>query len=356
MASAVLQSVIASIQAQLVSAVGGERFTIDQKVAETARYQFTQNYNRNWLYSKCSSLAGIASFVGFGLSVYKFFDSPISSIGLLGVSFVLNRLWIKTRNREGYALQDALNAESEDETILHLSLGANIYQKVWPCGGAAANLFPLVKGGPRTVIQMFAGSGCTKVVAYLAMLEPNLAKRIKMVTEAILYAADKKTAQLLIDLGGDIKAIDKDDQLLWSCCLRKDLELLSFFVDAGARLDAGITDYKRWQTDFDKRQEQFGGNWYSGNNEGVPSNLNPDFYTPLERLLKPNFGPNGRIDSPFINNPGKVLDAMRVDPTVYQNKSSAEELYHALNQAGVRIRLQQAADLFTQLQSVNSQE
>jgi hypothetical protein len=298
MASAVLQSVMVSIQNQLP--LGTEGFIIDQKVAETARHQFAQNYNRNWLYSKCSSLVGVSSFIGFGISIYKFFASPIpAAIGLAGISFILNKLWIKTRNQEGYALQNALDAGSESESVLHLSLGANIYQKVWPCGGAAVGVFPVMVDEPMTVIQAFAKIGYTKVVAYLSMLESNLATRIKLVTEAIPYAADKKTAQLLIALGGDIKA---KDNLLFSCCSRKELELVSFFVDAGVKLDAGITDYERWQIDSDKRQKQFGNHWYEGNNEGGASNLHPSFCTPLEILLKPNYSPKGLIDSPFINN------------------------------------------------------
>lgn len=342
--------VIQAIQNQ-VSVLGKGCFTIDQKVAETARNQFMQNYNRNRLYSKYSSLAGLVSFAGFGFSAYQFFISPITALGLAGISFVLNRIWINTRNGEGYALQDALNAEDEDEIIRQLSLGANIYQKVWPYGGAAANLFPLLKGSPRTVMQKFAEAGLAKVVAYLSMLEPNLSKRTQMATEALPYAANENTAQLLLGLGGNLQ---EAKNLLFSCCLRKDLELLRFFVKAGAKLDAGISDYQKWEADFERREKEFGGNWYDGIIEGVSPTLHPSFKTPLESLLKPDFGGEGRIDSPLANNPALIFEAMQVDSTVYKNRNSPEDLYHALNQAGVRIRQKQAQTLFVQLASVTT--
>jgi hypothetical protein len=328
------------IQGKQLLAFEGERITIDEQVAKVGREQFTQNYYRNCLYSKCSNLAGISSFIGFGLSIYKFFTSPITAIGLAGISFILNRLWIKNRDQEGYALLNALKTESEDESIRQLSLGANIY----------ADLSEIYLKDSGTVLQRFAKRGKTKVVAYLASLESDLIKRTKIVTEALPYAANKETAQLLIDLGADI-TINKHDDLMYFCCLRKNLELVKFFVDAGVKFDAGITDYEKWQTDLDERGQKFGVNWCSDNNAGVSPNLHPYFCTPLERLMGPYYypKPNEKDDSPFINNAVEAFGAMGVDPSVYQNKNSATELYHALNRAGVRIRLQYAEILFTQL-------
>ena len=191
-----------------------------------------RNYNWNLFCSSCSSLAGLVSFAGFGFSAYELFTSPTNAIVLAGFSFAINKLWVATRNPEGYALQSALDTSDEGEIIRRLSLGANIYQSVWPFGGAAANLFPIVKGSSRTVMQMFAKAGCSHVVAYLAMLEPELSKRAQMATDALPYAKNKKTAKLLLDLGGNIHG-QKD--LLSSCSLRKDLELVQFFVEAGAK-------------------------------------------------------------------------------------------------------------------------
>ena len=345
MTTVALQGIVRAIQSQ-IPALGMDRFTIDQRVAEVAHEQFMHNYNRNCFYSKCSSLVGLVSFAGFGLSLYTLFISPIAAIAFASISFALNRFWVNTRNLEGYTLQNALNMRDEDEIIRQLSLGANIYQKVWPFGRAAANLFPMLKGGPRTVMQTFAEAGYPKVVAYLAMLEPDLLKRTQMATDTLSYAANRNTAQLLLDLGGDIQEA-KD--VFFFCCLKKDIELVRFFVGAGARLDAGIPDYQRWQVDCEKREREFGGDWYSGNIEGVSPTLHPNFTTPLERLLAPDVGRNGRIDSPFANNPVLILEAMHVDPSVYQNKNSPEELYHSLNQAGIRIRRQQAQALFARL-------
>ena len=109
------------------------------------------------------------------------------------------------------------------------------------------------------------------------MLEPDLLKRTQMATDTLSYAANRNTAQLLLDLGGNVQEA-KD--VFFFCCLRRDIELVRFFVEAGARLDAGIPDYQRWEVDFERREREFGGNWYSGNNEGVSPTLHPDFKTP----------------------------------------------------------------------------
>lgn len=55
MTISVLSKVIGVIEIQL-SFERSKPFAIDEKIAETARNQFTQNFNRNWFYSKCSSL------------------------------------------------------------------------------------------------------------------------------------------------------------------------------------------------------------------------------------------------------------------------------------------------------------
>lgn len=326
---------------------GSAPFTIDEKIADAARNQFIQNFNKNRLYSTCSSLVGLASLAGFGFSVYKLFITPVPAIGIAVASFVLTQIWVNTRNREGYTLDHALRANDEDEAIRQLSLGANIYQEVWPYGGAAAHLFPLVKGGPRTVIQWFAEAGDSKAVAYLAMLEPNIETRKQIATNTLGHAKDTKTAQLLIDLGAHI--LGRSD-VFFLCCLKKNLELVSFFLQNGASLGAGIADYEKWEADLDQRQRQFGGDWYPGNNEGVAPNLHPCFKTPLEQLVAYDVGPSGRIDSPLAANPSIVLKALCPDSTtVYENKKSAEDLYQSLNQAGIRIRRHSAYDLFERM-------
>lgn len=345
MTVSVLHRIIGSIEVQFSS----ERnipFAIDERIAEIAYNQFAKNFYKNWFYSKCSSLVGLASLAGFGFSIYKFFITPVPAIGIAVASFVLSQIWVNTRNREGYALDSALRKRDENEVIRQLSLGANIYQRVGPYGGAGANLFQILKGRSRTVIQWFAERGDAKVVAYLAMLEPNIETRRRIVTDALRHAKDKKTAQLLIDLGGNVLECK---ELFFFCCINKDLELVNFFAKNGASLNAGIVDYEKWDADFDKRQRQFGGNWHHGNNEGIPENLHPDFKTPLEWLFASDCGPNGRIESPFANNPTVVLEAICLNSTVYQSKSSAEDLYHSLNRAGIRIRRQYAYNLFERL-------
>lgn len=347
MTAPVLPKVIEAIEGQL-SPQRNEPFAIDEKIIRAARNQFTQNFNRNWLFSKCSSLTGLASLAGFGFSVYKFFLTPIPAIGIAVASLALSQIWVNTRNREGYALDKALRARDEDEIIRQLSLGANIYQKIkiWPCDGAAANLFPVLKkGGPRTVIQWFTEKECYKVVAYLAMLEPNIETRKRIATDALSHAKDKKMAQLLIDLGGNVLECNN---LLFFCCLDRNLELVSFFVKNGAPLDAGIVDYEKWEADVDKRRREFGGNWNRENTEGVSPNLRPGFKRPLELLLAPDLNPE-RTESPFANNPSIVLEALCLDPAVYKGKNSAEDLYHSLNQAGIGIRRKYALKLFNRL-------
>jgi hypothetical protein len=176
------------------------------------------------------------------------------------------------------------------------------------------------------------------------MLEPDLEKRNRMATEALHFSKDKKTAQLLVDLGGNIRG---QITLPFSC--KRDLELLSFFVENGAVLHAGIDDYEKWEADLERRKRLFGGDWYPGNNEGVNPNLHPEFRTPLEWLLLINIGPSGKIETSFDRNPSVYLEAMHIDPLVYRVKNSAEDLYHSLNQTGIRIRRENAIKLFNRL-------
>lgn len=322
MTNVVSQEIMRPIELQLASEQK-KSFEVESKLAKVARNQFTYNFNKNWLQSKCSSLLGVASLVGCGFSIYKFFFAPIPAIGLVGASFVLNQIWIHTRNREGYALEKALRVENEDKIIHQLSLGANIHQEIWPCGGAGANLIPILKGGPRTVIQWFAEKGYTKVVAYLAILESNNEKRKQIVTHALPHARDVKTAQLLMDLGGNV--LECKENIFTYCCLKNNVELASFFVKNGASLNAGIIDYEKWDADMDNRKKQFGFELCG-------------FETPLEKLLTNNF-----------RNPVPVLEAMHIDPVLYQGKNSAEDLYHSLNCAGIRIRREYACNLFERL-------
>lgn len=341
-----LTDVINSIQIQLPddpSEIKGS-FVVDQKAAEVARNQFNHHYNVNWGHSTWSSVAGAVSFIGFACSIPALFFALVPAISAIGVGIIFGRLWVTNRNREGYILQEALFAESEEAAIQKLSQGANIYQLVWPCGGAAPDLLPLRKGGPRTVMEWFAEKGFTKVVAYLAMLEPDLEKRSQMATQALLSSKDKKTAQLLVDLGGSIQ-----EQMMLPFSCGRDLELLSFFAENDAVFDAGINDYEKWNADVEKRKREFGGNWYPGNNEGVNPNLHPCFTTPLEWLLCIDAGHSGRFKNPSV-----YLKAMHIDPSVYQSKSSADDLYHSLNQAGVRIRRENAVDLFERLHGQGS--
>lgn len=341
MTANVLPQVIRTIDLQL-SSEKTLPFAIDEKTAQSARELFNKNYHWKWFYSKCSSLVGIAGLAGFGLSVFTFCITPVPAIGLAVASLVLGRIWVNTRNREGYALEQALAARDEHEIINRLSLGANIYQKVWLCGNAAACLFAVTKGAPRSVIQWFAEKGLSKVVAYLAMLAPDVETRGRLATEALSHAKDVKTAQLLIDLGGRVL---ESENLLRFCCLFNELELLSFFVQRGASLDAGIVDYEKWDTDCEERRIQFGERGDSGHREGVAENLHSDFKTPLEHFFVVSTG----VETPYYDCPSVVLEALCLNPTVYRDKRSVEELYHSLNRAGLRIRRRIANLLFQQL-------
>lgn len=338
-----VQKVIGYIQAQLGNEPVGPKktFVVDNRIAQIAREQFSHNFAINSCRSSRSALCGAVSCGGTLLSAPLFFFSPLLAIGTLTVSIILNRLWVSTRNPEGYILQEALKTRDEGVIIEKLSQGANIYQKVWPSGGAAPGLFSFIKGAPRSVMEYFAEIGCTKVVAYIAMLEPNPEKRSEMATKALHFCRDTKTAQLLLDLGGS--AIGMRPFIV------TDLELIRFLVANGAVLDEGIDDYVKWNADCEERQRRFGGNWGPGNNEGVNINLHPEFRTPLEWLLFDDIGPHGLIKSPFHENPSAYLEAMGLHPSVYLKKSSAEELFHSLNQAGVRIRLENTAKLFMEL-------
>ena len=80
----VLPNLIEAIEVQL-SPQRGEPFAIDEKIVEVARNQFTKNFNRNWFYSKCSSLVGLTSLAGFCIAVANF--APIPAIGIAVASF-----------------------------------------------------------------------------------------------------------------------------------------------------------------------------------------------------------------------------------------------------------------------------
>jgi len=338
MAAATLQPVIHSIQTQLPS-LGRDRFQIDQKIAETARKQFNWNLKKNQFYSTCSSVLGGYGVVNLIISIKEFISSHMrstESIRWIGVSIMLNILWIYTRNREGYALQNALDKKNEDEVIYQLSLGADIHQPIWN-GNAASSLFSPRHGQqPITAMEWFAECGYTKVVAYLAMLEPNFEKRVKQATKALPYAKDVKMAQLLIDLGGEIY---QAKQLLSLCCRNKNLPLFSFFLQMGARLDAEISDYIRWQDDLDNADP--------ASVKELPFNLHPSFRTPLESLLQLGDGPNRAASSTIA--PSAAFEAMNINPLIYQTKTSPEELYRVLNESGVRIRREAANELFDRL-------
>jgi hypothetical protein len=175
------------------------------------------------------------------------------------------------------------------------------------------------------------------VIAYIALLEPNDAKRAAMATKALKGASDIQTAQLLIDLGGKPA---ENPQILFRCCINNNLELLKLYINAGVKLDAGIDDYVAWQEAYNKRVRQFGGDWYPGNSEGVSPNLHPTFRTPLEQMLN--------LDKESPLKLADVIEAMVPDLSKI-NQNSAEELYHSLNKAGVRIRRQFADVLFEKL-------
>jgi len=310
---------------------------IDDRAVAQMREEFNENFSRKRLYSNLSTLLVVGGAVGFGKAIYSAFKSPLLALGYAVAGAALVKLWTMTRNQEGYALQSALSEKEQPKIIEKLSLGANIHGKVWFYGGAAPALASFVKGGSWSVLEWFADEGFTQVIAYLALLEPNDDKRASMATKALQSAKDIKTAQLLIDLGGKPT---ENKKILYTCCINGNLELLKFYIQAGVKLDAGIDNYVTWQEDYNSRERQFGGNWYPGNSEGVSPNLHPTFRTPLEMMLY--------LDKESPLKLTDVIEAMVPDPSTI-NQNSAEELYHSLNKAGVRIRRQFADVLFEKL-------
>lgn len=315
MQATTLQDVINHIDSQL-SLLGKTPFAIDEKIANAACDQFDQNYEGHWF------------------NKHWFFKTSCARS-------LIERV---TSNNHNSLLEKALQTQDNNESIRQFSLGGEIYGVIGPCDNT------------RTLIQWFTEQQRTKVVAYLAILQPDALTRAWMVTEALGFAQDTKTAQLLIDLGANLNINYRF--LLSSCCKRRDVELLSFFVKAGVKLDAEITDYEKWQADCDELT--LNGNNWSLDEVRHHINLHPNFKTPLEAFIaEPDISAKGEVrEIPTTRDPTIVLDtickAMDVDPSLYQ-KSSAEDLYHSLNQAGIRIRRQMAEDLFARLQIISSE-
>ncbi len=316
-------------------------FKVDEDIAAIARNVFQKNFCNNRIVSGISLLFGTVGVLGLGCAAAITFSNLPLALCIAAISAVSIKIFLTIRNPEGYRLQEALNSKSCDEKISQLSLGANIYQSVWPCGGAKAGLFQITKGLARTLCQHFAEEGERRVLTYVLMLEKDHTKRTQLATQAISHSKNIETAQLLLNFGAKI---DKDnDKTLFFCTLGNKLLLTKFFVEHGARIDAGIKDYKNWQIELDKRQREFRGNWTPSNSYGVSPKLHPCFNTPLENLTDPHFSGNRGSDPRF------ALEALCLNPSVYQNKKSADELYIALNENGARIRFENAERIFYQL-------
>ena len=323
----------------------GGPFEVDETIANLARRVFHENLCKNRIVSTAASLLGGVGVIGSGVAVVMVFYSFPCALCVAAVSIVCFKLFADLRNREGYRLHEALVSGSQEEQIRQLSLGSNIYQSIWPYGGAAPRFMQFVKGGPRTLCQWLAGAGKYESLAYALMLEEDLTKRAELATQAIPEAKNIEIAQLLLDFGARLE----NGEIFYFCCLSKNLELVNFFVTKGARINAGINDYEQWQRDVDHREIEYGGNWFPPNSDGVSPTLHPRFRTPLETLVEPDVGPNGRIASPSTENPRLALQALGIDSTVYTDKETAEDLFHALNRVGARIRLEWARKIFIKL-------
>ena len=95
----------------------------------------------------------------------------------------------------------------EKNIILQLSLGANIQQSVWTCGGAAPGIMDIPKGAPKTLCQYFAGKGMLRVLAYVLMLEQDPEKRRALATETIKESKNAKTTEFLSNFAAEPEAI-----------------------------------------------------------------------------------------------------------------------------------------------------
>ncbi|MCI0381577.1 MAG: histidine phosphatase family protein [Chlamydiae bacterium] len=218
---------------------GIKPFKIDDKIAKTAQDSYSYKLDTNCYYSKLSSLTGIIGLLTFGGAGYKALTkSPLTATALGITSLVLGMVWVKTRYKEGRLMDQATgydkNLNRTDETIALncIGKGADLSRVVYPYV-YTSGLFPNWgdKGKPVTVFNYFVQMGYLKIVAYLAMLEKDESKRSQLATEALHdYCRSERMANLLIDLGADLKG---GDAFLWS----RPLEVVTACLKRGATID-----------------------------------------------------------------------------------------------------------------------
>ena len=327
----ILRNALNSIETQLALPT----FTIDASIATLARNQFNHHATINRYWSIAASLAGVIGLVVCAVSIYLAFVS-LPFISLIGISILLVGFWISKRNHRELLLQNAANATTEESAITILSQGVEIDERV------KSGKFPYARSIP--LMRYFMGKKQYRVAAYLAMIAPTPEKMRAWAMDNICLVRNVKEIQLLRDFGAQPSQVNSHD-LLYLCCGENNLELLSAFVEAGAKLDAGIQDYVQWQQGLDELTYP-DGRYYG---KGPPNSpLSSGFETPLEILLQHNVC-LGEIST----QPHAILRAMRVDPSIY-DVNSREDLYHSLNKAGVRIRRQIAYKLFDALRMFKS--
>ncbi|GAB4232824.1 MAG: hypothetical protein Tsb0021_11610 [Chlamydiales bacterium] len=306
-----VENAIRHIQSQLEDR-NKTTFEVDETIATLARNVFLRNYRINQCISGIGKIFGAVGVIALG-SAFMYV-----SLKAVTISIICLAIFINLRNREGYCLQKIYRQKlSPEATIRQLSLGANIYQPIWAIGGVAPGLFSHVMGRPGTIYQSLARSGECEALAYTLMLEKNRTKRADLATEALPDSENVEVAQLLLKFGARLD----NPNLFFLCGLMRKLELANFFVKNGAKLDKGISDYVRWN-DQDPYEND----------------------TILEELIYPE------ATGPYLPvEPKKALEALEVDPSIYEGKKTAKELYHALNQNGVRIRYRWAEYVFQEL-------
>jgi hypothetical protein len=329
-----VEGIIRHIDSQLEKSSADVPFQVDARIADAARKLFCSNFRKNRIVSRTALFFKISGSIGLVGAVVTVFSNPLVALSIAAISAIALVVFAKMRNPEGYRLQDALHSKSEDDTIRQLSLGANIYQWIYFYGDAAPGLLGMGKGAPIPLCKYFAEQGQRKVLAYLLMMEKDSKKRAELATQAIPRSKDIETAQHLLAFGAKIKG---NDEPFYFYRFKDNLDLAEFFVERGLRIDGGIDNYEEWQAGLDRGVHEFDNSFTSV------------LGTPLEALTTPTAGPEGLEESPSTKDPRLAFKALRIAPSVYTDKATAEELYHALNKSGARIRLSHAKEIFDKL-------
>ena len=308
------------LEKHISNQIAAEECTIDNEVARTAREQFAVNYGISRWEAKESLICLVGSLVVSTACLYAKKTTLLQKIALVVFPLLTLYQWLNFRNQDDRYLQKAIQESNEVKSMTMIGMGANLNGKIYPIGGVPVDLFPFLKGGPRSAISHFAELGMPQVVFYLLMLEENLEARTQKASEALRYAGNEKTALVLINLGAKPSQVE---DCLSMHLVKKNLNVIYVLVYAGAKVNGGIEDYKKWESELKHKDS---------------SKL-----TPLELLihdLKPGYSSISIFDA---------LESLKIPEQIYTFANSKEDLYEKLNRAGYRIRMSYAERVFAQL-------